>query len=299
MDVVSDVLDTVRLTSTVFVRTGLSAPWGMSNRPPTYAFHIVSGAGCQLEVDGVEPVDLADGDVVVIPPGPRHSLRSGPDAIVRDVRDMLADGSLCANPDGDTQLVCGAFRFDGASGSSLSALLPPLLHFTSDGPGVGPWLAETVELLTVESFVEQPGQSTVLNRMCDALFVYLLRAYLAEGSGPEASWLRALSDPKIGAALGLMHEDPYRAWSVPVLAAEVGMSRSAFAARFARLVGDTPIGYLIKWRVQKAAAMLRSAPHSVEEIAARVGYDSVGAFSKAFKRSVGVSPGAYRRAAAA
>jgi AraC-like DNA-binding protein len=299
VDVLSDVLDTVRLTSTVFVQTRLAAPWGIGTRVlPHYAFHVVTGIPSLLEVDGLGPIEVGDGDVVVIAPGRRHSLRSGPDAVARDVREMLADGSLCASPDGGTQLVCGSFRFEDAHGGSLIAALPPVLHVRHDAPDVGPWLAHTVELLTTESSADRPGQSTVLNRLCDALFVCVLRSHLAAGPGRDSSWMRALDDPKIGDALGMMHEDPYRTWSVPLLAARVGMSRSAFAERFTRLVGETPIQYLIKWRVQKAAGMLRTAQGSVEEIAARIGYDSVGAFSKAFKRSVGVSPGAYRRSAA-
>ncbi|HKD97951.1 MAG TPA: AraC family transcriptional regulator [Micromonosporaceae bacterium] len=296
MDVLSDVLDTVRLTSTVFVRTRLRPPWGIGTRVlPHYAFHIVSGGPSLLEVEGIDPVEVGPGDAVVISPGRTHSIRSGHDAVVRDIREMLADGSLCADPDGPDQLVCGSFRFDGTQGGAFVATLPPLLHLRSDSPDVAPWVAGTVELLTTESSADRPGQSTVMNRLCDALFVYLLRSHLSAGPGRESSWLRALDDPQIGAALNQMHEDPFYAWSVPELATRVGMSRSAFAERFTRLVGETPIQYLIKWRVQKAAAMLRTARHSVEEIAARVGYDSVGAFSKAFKRSVGVSPGAYRR----
>ena len=296
MDVLSDVLDTVRLTSTVFVRTRLDPPWGIGTPVLShYAFHIVSGGPSLVEVDGLAPVDLGDGDVVVIAPGRRHSLRSNADAQVRDVRDMLGDGSLCAAVDGKSQLVCGSFRLDDPRGGGLASVLPPLLHVRRDDPDLGPWLAQTVDLLTYESFAPRPGQAALLNRLCDALFVYLLRGYLSTAPAGEWNWLRALDDPEIGAALRLMHGEPYRSWSVPELATAVGMSRSALAARFTRLVGEAPIGYLIRWRLRKAAAMLRDAQGSVEEIAARVGYDSVGAFSKAFKRAMGVSPGAYRR----
>lgn len=296
MDVLSDVLDTVRLTSTVFVRTRLDPPWGIGTPAlTTYAFHIVSGGPSVVEVEGLAPVGLGEGDVVVIAPGRRHNLRSDMDARVRDVRDMLGDGSLCATPDGKSQLVCGSFRLDETRGGGLAAVMSPVLHARRDDPDLGPWLAQTVDLLSYESFAERPGHAALLNRLCDALFVYLLRAHLSDAPSGEWNWLRALDDPGTGAALRLMHAEPYRPWSVPELAAAVGMSRSAFAARFTRMVGESPIGYLIRWRVQKAAAMLRTDQGSVEEIATRVGYDSVGAFSKAFKRSMGVSPGAYRR----
>lgn len=296
MDVLSDVLETVRLTSTVFVRTRLDPPWGIGTPVlGTYAFHIVSGGPSVVEVEGLAPVGLGDGDVVVIAPGRRHNLRSDVDARVRDVGDMLGDGSLCATPDGRSQLVCGSFRLDDMHGGGLAAVIPPLLHARRDDPDLGAWLAQTVDLLTYESFAGRPGHGALLNRLCDALFLYLLRAHLSTTTPGGWNWLRALDDPEAGAALRLMHAEPYRSWSVPELAAAVGMSRSAFAARFSRLVGEAPIAYLIRWRIQKAAVMLRTAQGSVEEIATRIGYDSVGAFSKAFKRAMGVSPGAYRR----
>jgi transcriptional regulator GlxA family with amidase domain len=125
------------------------------------------------------------------------------------------------------------------------------------------------------------GSATAVNRLCDALFVYVLRSHLAALPTPESNWLRALDEPQIGAALGLLHEEPGRSWSVPMLAASVGMSRSAFAARFTKLVGQPPMRYLTHWRLQKAAAMLRADNTSTDEIASHLGYQSTIAFSKA------------------
>jgi transcriptional regulator GlxA family with amidase domain len=140
----------------------------------------------------------------------------------------------------------------------------------------------------------------VANRLCDALFVYLLRSHLTARAGDAAaSWLRGLDDPQIRAALTLMHERPEHAWSVAALAAGVGMSRAAFAARFTALVGQTPIRYLTQWRMQKAATLLRTERRSIESIARHVGYESPVAFAKTFKRVTGRPPGAYRRRAEA
>jgi AraC-like DNA-binding protein len=138
----------------------------------------------------------------------------------------------------------------------------------------------------------------VVNRLCDALFVFILRSHLAALGPEEPNWLRALVEPQIAEAVELIHEEPGAAWSVAGLAAAVGMSRSAFAARFAQAVGEGPMQYLTRWRVQKAAAMLRRGDGDIGQVAASVGYGSEAAFSKAFKRTMGTTPGAYRRARA-
>ena len=136
-----------------------------------------------------------------------------------------------------------------------------------------------------------------MSRLADVLFIQIVRGHLAT-LDPEASgWLSALGDAQIGAALGLIHESPESAWTVQSLASSAGMSRSAFASRFTRLVGEPPLHYLTRWRMQKAQSLLRDGRASLSDVAARVGYDSEAAFSKAFKRAVGAAPGAYRRRA--
>jgi len=296
MDVLSDVLDTVRLTSTVFVRTELTPPWGIRAKPgPYFAFHVLSRGRAWLEVDGLPPTELAAGDVVVLAPGRGHSLRDSLDSPLCDIEDLLATGGLDCAAGGGTQLVCGSFEFAQQHGNALLPVLPVVLHARELANEVGPWLAQTIKLLTYESFTTRPGTATVLNRLCDALFVYLLRSYLA--GHPDANWLRALEDPQIGAALQLMHAEPGRPWRVPTLATHVGMSRSAFAARFSDLVGDTPMNYLTRWRLQKAAALLRESTISIDDIATQIGYDSPAAFGKAFRRTIGTPPATYRRTA--
>ncbi len=299
MDVLSDVLDTVRLTSAVFAQVGLSDSWGIRARPREhFAFHVISRGCCWLEVGGLAPIEIAAGDVVVLAPGREHTVRSALDSPVRDIADLMADGALCRPVDAGshaTNLVCGSFSFEGMHGNLLLPVLPVVLHVRASAPDAGPWLAQTLGLLSHESFAGRPGSATVVNRLCDALFVYVLRSHLATLTAQQANWLHALEEPQIGAALGLIHEHPGEAWTVPTLASRVGMSRSAFAARFTKLVGEPPMRYLTRWRVQRAAAMLRAADIGIDEIAGTLGYDSPVAFSKAFKRSIGIPPGAYRR----
>ena len=140
------------------------------------------------------------------------------------------------------------------------------------------------------------GFETIVSQLADILVVQAVRAHLAHGGGGCKGWLRALVDPQIGRALSLIHEKPEDDWTVESLASKVGMSRSAFAARFAQLVEEPPLTYLTRWRRQKASRLLETSPAGVAEVAKRVGYDAEAAFSKAFKRWIGVAPGAYRRA---
>jgi transcriptional regulator GlxA family with amidase domain len=173
-----------------------------------------------------------------------------------------------------------------------------LIHVRGGDTAAGPWLAQTIRLLADEATADRPGATTVVNRLCDALFVYALRSHLATLAEDETTWLRALVDPQVGAALRMIHAEPAAPWTVAKLAAGAGMSRSAFAARFTDLVGEAPMGYVTRWRLRTAAIALRATRRDVAEVAASAGYESTAAFSKAFRRLIGEPPGAYRRATA-
>jgi AraC-like DNA-binding protein len=306
MDVLSDVLGTLRLQSTVFASAELAPPWGIQAGPREhFAFHIVPRGHCWLEVDdGRAPVQVNAGDVVVLARGHGHTLRDSLASPARPIEELLAAGAFgpasyggatLRARGGTTQIVCGCFRFDDLRGDLLLSALPTVIHTHEMASDVGPWLAHTVRLLAYESSGERPGAETVVSRLCDALFVYVIRAVLAGLQDDDASWLRALVAPQVGKALRLIHESPGEPWSVARLAARVGMSRSAFAERFARVVGESPMQYVMRWRLRKAATLLRAGDTGIAEVAARVGYESEAAFGKAFKRAMGVAPGAYRR----
>ena len=306
MDVLSDVLDTIRLRSTAFGQAHLSAPWGLrADASEHYAFHVFVRGRCVLEVDGGKPTEVAAGDVIVVSPGRRHVLRDSPRTPTRPLMEWIESGVFAPGPrppdDGraQTQVVCGCFSFETAAREVMAAALPPVLHARDMSSEAGLWLTQTIKLLERETRGDLPGAATVLERLCDALFVYILRTHLATLPATKASWLRALLDPHVGQALRLIHEAPAEPWTVTKLAAKVGMSRSAFALRFASVAGETPLQYLLRWRAQKAAVMLRGGTETITEIAARVGYGSEAAFNKAFKRMTGQAPGAYRQAAVA
>jgi AraC-like DNA-binding protein len=304
LDVLSDMLSTVRLRSSVFAQTRLAAPWGIrADGGDFFAFHvIVSGRG-HLEVDGLPAVEVEAGEVVVIRPRHRHSLRDQPGTPTADLNQLLADGAfrpgaaLDAGPDA-THLICGCFQFEDMRRNALISALPTMIHTRDLAGEVGPWLAQTIKLLEYESLSDRPGMATVVDRLCDAMFVYVLRSHLASVGPRESNWLRALVEPQIGAALRLLHDEPGRAWTVATLARHVAMSRSAFAARFKDVTGEPPMQYLARWRLHKAASLLRTGDLDIADVAARTGYESSAAFSKAFKRTMGLAPGAYRRAPA-
>jgi len=306
LDVLSDILATVRLRSTVFAQTQLAAPWGIrAEQREHFAFHVIARGRGVLDVDGLGSSEVEAGEVVVIAPGRGHTLRDRPETPARDLSELLSDGVFISRPgaglptprDGPatTHLICGCFRFEDMRHNVLVSALPTMIHTREMANDVGPWLAQTIKLLAYESLADRPGMTTVVNRLCDAMFVYVLRSYLAALPAHESNWLRALVEPQIGTALRLIHDEPSNPWTVATLATRVAMSRSAFAALFTRVVGESPMQYLTRWRLQKAAGMLRSGDTELAAIAARVGYESPAAFSKAFKRMVGTSPGAYRR----
>jgi len=219
---------------------------------------------------------------------------------VQPLEEFLASGGFASRvgKGRGTSLVCGCFQLDGLPGDPLIGALPPLMHAKNLINDVA-WLRESVSLLGHEATSEEPGAQTVVNRVCDALFVYVLRRLLEELPRGDTSWLHALADAQLAAALRSIHDKPADPWTVADLAARAGMSRSAFAAHFMKMVGEAPIEYLIRWRLRKAATMLRATTAGIAEIAKTVGYDSEAAFSKAFKRSIGVTPGAFRRRAEA
>jgi AraC-like DNA-binding protein len=196
-----------------------------------------------------------------------------------------------------TEVMCGAYAFDGDLCDTLLSALPPAAVVRA-GDG-GPGLRATLNLLADELAGDGPGHQTVLDRLLDLLLVHALRAHLADPAAARPGWHRALDDPPVAAALARLHDDPARAWTVASLAAEAGLSRAAFARRFAAAVGEPPLAYLTRWRMRLAEELLRRPGTTLAGVALAVGYASEFAFSAAFKRERGLAPAAWRRAARA
>ncbi len=312
MDVLSDVLNTVRLRSAVQFCTELTAPWGL--RVPAQndqaVFYVVARGSCYLEVEGHKAlVSLVGGDLVMLLHGNAHVLRDHPDSSAVPLARLAkkcdrhdacrsfqhgGGGSL-------TALVAGSFLFANPASKSFLTTLPPLIHIHGDRGQLVPWLETTLKWMAAETTSNSPGAQIMASRLTDMLFIQILRAHIAEHAGKEnageekAGWLRALADAHIGKAFELIHEQPDHPWTVAELAARVNMSRTAFSLRFAHLAGLPPLAYVTKWRMLRAGDLLHQGAATISEIAAAVGYESEASFSKAFKREMGVAPGAYRR----
>jgi AraC-like DNA-binding protein len=309
VDVLTDVLQTVRVSSVCYGRVELGPPWGIAvDRSETASFHVVLRGSCWLEVEGrADQVPLTSGDLFALPHGHRHTLRDAPDRPTRPIGELIGrecsasvGGTLrIGDPDGvgTSTLVCGAFHFEDRRNNPLLNVLPPLVLIRGEDGRAVHWLEPTLQFMACEAASGRPGARTVISRLADILFIQIVRGFLASTPETRRGWLRALSDPQIGTALSLVHQQPHHPWTVATLASKVGMSRSTFAGRFAELVGEPPLHYVTRWRMQKAAALLREGSATLGDIADRVGYESEAAFSKAFKRWVGSAPGAYRKAA--
>lgn len=307
MDVLSDVLESTHVRSVVSGRLELSAPWGLHSTGDSNAmgFFVVTRGAFWLEMEGHAPLQVAGGDFVLVRKSIPHAMRDDLKTPTRPFTEMLAQCPNMARcqPGGVfqfggggavTTLVGGKFEIEDASDNPLLAALPPVIHIRGDGSSTVQWLQSTLQFIAAEMASGMPGTETVVNRLADILLVQAVRAHLAEKT-ERAGWLKALVDPQIGQALAAIHQRPDAPWTVETLAAEVAMSRSSFAARFAALVEEPPLTYLTRWRMARATRLLRSGSVTIAEVAGRVGYEAEAAFSKAFKRWTGRPPGAFRR----
>lgn len=304
MDTLSLILDDMRLQGSVFVYAQASAPWSLRlHTPGVAAFHIVTSGSAWLMRDGAEPLSLQAGDLVILPTGADHRVQDRPtaDGAATDLLPLISeinrpDEPLRLGGSGTVAtLVSGHTRFDAAMAAPLLAALPPLMHVRSDGDAPPPWLAIGLQFLAQEVSASRPAQQAIINRISDIMLIECLRDYvesLPEGSG---NWLAALRDKALSTALGQMHRDPARNWTVHELAALACLSRSAFAERFTLAMGRPPLAYLTQHRMRLAARQLAHTLLPVSRIADSVGYGSETAFSQAFKREYGVSPSAWRK----
>ena len=302
-DPISQVLRVVRIRSAVWCRSLLGAPWGFGVRAHgNPAFHVVTSGRCWLEVDG-EPGQraLGAGDLVVLPTGRRHWVRDDPGSPATDLEEILASTPLDEHHrmrhggrGARTGLLCGGFALEGGSAPPILRALPAAVHIRGAAGRPVPWLAATLALITAETSSDAPGAEEVVARLADALLTQALRAALAELESANGAGVLALRDPQIAAAIELTHRQPEHAWTVGDVAAKVALSRSAFSARFRELVGESPRRYITRTHLAHAAALLHTTDASLAQIASQAGYATEFSFSKAFKRTFGIAPGAYR-----
>lgn len=303
MDVLTDVLNSVHLSGEVICRFELTAPWGISIPEVQGAsFHVVDRGGCWIRLKDQETlVPLAGGDLAVFPRGNAHEIVDAEASLSLPLEELvcaLGQDSLVLHHGGGgtpTTVICGVFHHQAGGDHALFSLLPPLIHIKGDEGQSTPWLDFTLKFMGSEASSSLPGADAIVGRLTDIIFVHAVRAWIAGQAGSSGGWLTALRDPQVGAALGHIHRSPGQPWTVESLAALVGMSRSAFSARFSALVGEPPLRYITRWRMRLASGWLRETGMSLMDMAERLGYESEDPFKRAFKREIGVAPGAYRR----
>lgn len=304
IDPLAEALHHLRMNGTFYARSELTAPWGLELPASAgwLAFHVVTSGKCWLDVEGADPCLLQPGEFALVPHGRGHRLLSEPGVpaspILELPNEMVSERySLLKHGGGGglSTLICGAVQFDHPAAQELVALLPTIVHVRPTTALHGEWIDSTLRLMAVEAREVRPGGETVITRLADILVIQAIRSWLEQDPAAQTGWLGALQDSQIGRALALIHRKPGHDWTVENLASEVAMSRSAFAAQFRELVGETPMHYVTRWRMNSAVTALRDGTTPVQELAARLGYRSEAAFSRAFKRHVGVPPGELRR----
>ncbi|HEX7126802.1 MAG TPA: AraC family transcriptional regulator [Thermodesulfobacteriota bacterium] len=303
VDPLGEALHFLRMSGAFYCRSEFTAPWGLAlpPMPDCLMFHVVTVGRCWLEVEGAERRELGPGDLALVPRGEGHRLASEPGAAAARLFDLPREEvgeryELLRHGGGGaaTSIVCGAVRFDHPAARHLVTLLPALIVVDVWGSPHADWVQSTLRLMAAEARELRPGGEAIVTRLADVLVIQAIRSWLERASAARTGWLGALRDRQIGRALSLVHRDPARPWTVASLAAEVAMSRSAFAARFTQLVGEPAMRYVARWRMHVALTRLRDGAR-IGELASRLGYESEAAFSRAFKRVIGVPPGAVRR----
>lgn len=307
-DPLGEALHFLRMNGAFYCRSELTAPWGLTLHPmPGYVwFHVVTSGRLWLETGQADARWVQPGDFALVPHGTGHSLRSEPGAaapwilelereLVSDTYEILRHGGGGA----PTTLICGAVRFDHPTALNLVEILPETIHIEASNSPQTDWMHSTLRLIAAEAKEMQPGGEAVITRLGDILVIQAIRSWIETDPAAQTGWLGALQDRQIGRAISLIHRDPARAWTVASLARELAMSRSAFAARFTELVGEPAMQYVTRWRMHLALDSLKEERATVAQLARRLGYRSEAAFARAFKRVIGVSPGAVKRAAQA
>jgi len=302
-DPLGDVLQLLQLTGVLYCNAEFTDPWGIEipQLPGVMNVEVVTSGHCWIELENQAPVFMPEGSLVLIPRGNRHKLRGNPGVKTTWLEDIPIErkGDRFENMRFGgggrlTQVTYYGVRFDPYLANRLIRLLPEMLHLRTHVDD-GSWLQSTIRFIAQEARQRLPGSETVITRLADILVIQAIRTWIESVREEEHGWIAALHDRQIGTAMSLMHRHPERHWRVETLAREIGMSRSGFSARFTALVGESVLQYLTELRIQLAHRELRETSDTLAKIAERVGYQSETAFNRAFKRVVGMPPGAVRK----
>jgi AraC-like DNA-binding protein len=316
-DALSDVLKTVRLTGAAFFEILARDTWAVGSpardivlpkilpgADRLIAYHVVASGRCFATAVSGKPMTLEAGEVVVFTGGQPHIMSSDPgmhaDPTTADVVEIAATGKMPFNINcggegpASTRLICGYLACDAQPFNPVLDHLPPIIKAGDSRQSETSWVGQFIKFALAESAQKRVGGETVLTKLSELMFIDVLRRHIETLPPEQNGWLAGLRDPLVGKVLSLMHARPAHAWTIETLGREAGLSRSVLAERFTNLIGIPPMQYLSKWRMQLATELLRGGILNMAQIATQIGYESEAAFSRAFKKMIGVSPSVWR-----
>ena len=297
VDLLSQMLDLVRLRGELVFSADLNQPWALRFEPGSAYFFAVIEGSLTVQVDDGAPVEAIAGDLVMLPRGGGHVLSDGSGVTAASVADLM-DEQFTAERLGlrhggngpQTKLIAGSFHFESTAVPWVVSALPAIIHIEKSGGQTSGWLEGLAHFMMMEAQTVHPGSSVMISRLIDVLIIRVIRTWAQTRNVNDTGWLGALADPRISRALKAIHDEPFRKWTVADLAGAVGMSRTSFAERFSSLVKEAPLSYQSRWRLTLAHGLLRQANARVSDVGRQVGYESEAAFSRAFKAQFGVPP---------
>jgi AraC family transcriptional regulator, alkane utilization regulator len=313
-DILSDILRIIRFSGAITLRPELSAPWAIQSLPhadfakalqaPTkrfLPFHIMVKGNCWIQAIDGTPTFLSEGDIIIFPHGDSHILGDRLDREPVLVSRLLppppwSEPLLMQYGGGGemSKLVCGFLQCEGMLMHPFLKTLPTLIHVRAFAEPIAPLLEAGVRYIIQETECFRAGSMCSLTRLVELMFIEILRNSMQNLSTREVGGLSALKDPVVREALEWIHANPSHPWTVSELATQIGLSRSALAARFTQSIGQSPMKYLTDWRLQLASRQLQDTDDSIAKVAIEVGYESEAAFNRAFKRYIGEPPGVWR-----
>lgn len=308
LDLLSDILTNLSMRGTLYFRTSFTKPWGVA--VPAYEnvarFHFAHRGNCLIRVEGSdEVIDLAQGDLVIIPHGASHALYCGhePETTIMPLDIVLErsgfDGSGVLvyggdEPQSETHLICGHFSFDQHSRHVLMERLPPFIHLRNYGESAGRWMEATLRMIGEEAGGQRMGGDLIALKMSEAILAQAIRSFI-EGNEAAEWGLGAFGNKNLSRALHAFHKAPAERWTVDTLAQSAGMSRTSFAVQFQRMMIMTPMDYVTKWRMEIAKKVLQQPGGSLTQAAENAGYASESSFTRVFKKETGMTPAEFRK----
>lgn len=308
LDLLSDILTNLSMRGTLYFRTSFTRPWGVA--VPSYEnvarFHFAHRGNCLVSVEGSdEVIDLAQGDLVIIPHGASHALYCGHESerTVMQLDTVLEESGYDGSgvlvyggqePHSETQLICGHFSFDPRAKHILIERLPPFIHLKNYGESAGRWMDATLRMIGEEAGGRKIGGDLIALKMSEAILAQAIRSFV-EGNRATEWGLGAFSDKNLSRALSAFHKAPANSWTVETLAQSAGMSRTSFAVQFQKMMTMTPMEYVTRWRMEIAKKILQQPGSSLTDAAENAGYASDSSFTRVFKKETGLTPAEFRK----